>query len=118
MSIFALIGAFPQISIAESIDNMWCQAAEGFNERMVNQGFRREITLPFGWGEFDDSISHNISGSQVDSYDKKARNRWVLYTKESGQWKIFQGVIRINLKTNIEQSFVCEVKSGSKLIRH
>jgi len=74
--------------------------------------------MPFGWGGYDNSVSHNISGSHVQSYDKKTKNRWALYAKANGQWIIFQGVTRTNLKTGNPESFVCEVKSGSGFVRH
>ena len=102
----------------ETIDNMWCQKADGFGKGMESQGFKRDFTLSFGWGDYDTNVSHNISGSQVNSYDKKAKNRWALYTKPNGQWIIFQGVIRTNLSDGRSESFVCEVKSGSNLVRH
>jgi len=116
--IFAISFIIPQSSFAENIDNMWCQPANGFNERMTSQGFQRESTFYFGWGEYDESVSHNISGSDVDSYDKKAKNRRALYTSKNGAWKIFQGITRQNLNTKKTEHFVCEVKSGSKFTRH
>lgn len=102
----------------ETIDDMWCQKADGFGIRMESQGYKRELTLPFGWGGYDSSVSHNIQGSRVNSYDKKSKNRWALYTKPNGQWKLFQGVTRTNLNGGSTSSFVCEVKSGSGLVRH
>jgi hypothetical protein len=118
LSLATLLLLLSPLSFGETIDNMWCQKAAGFNERMQNQGFKRELTMPFGWGDYDNSVSHNISGSHVQSYDKNFRNRWALYTKGNGQWKIFQAVTRTNITTGAPESFVCEVKSGSGLVRH
>lgn len=102
----------------EIIDDMRCQKADGFEKRMASQGFKRELTLPYGWGDYDSSTSHNISGSQVSSYDKKSKNRWALFTEPNGQWKLFQGVIRTSLSNGNTESFVCEVKAGRGVVRH
>ena len=112
-----LASFFSQIH-AEEIDNMWCVKSDGFSEWMKNQGYSRELTLPFSWGEFDSSVSHNISGSSVNTYEMKSKNQWALYTKEDGSWKIFQAIERTNKNSKEVESFVCEVKSGSKFQRH
>ncbi|EJO2026797.1 hypothetical protein NRC85_005031 [Vibrio parahaemolyticus] len=105
-------------AFGETIDDMWCQKADGFGKRMQDQGYKRELSLPFGWGDYSSNVSHNISGSDVSSYDVKAKNQWALFTKKNGQWVVYQGVVRTNLSDRKTESFVCQVKSGNNLVRH
>ncbi|KJY74754.1 hypothetical protein [Vibrio nigripulchritudo] len=105
-------------AFAETIDDMRCQKAEGFGKRMLDQGYKRELSLPFGWGEHSSNVSHSISGSNVNSYDIKAKNQWALFTKKNGQWVVYQGVVRTNLGDGKTGAFVCQVKSGNNLVRH
>ena len=108
----------PCDGFGEYIDNMMCRGAKSFTSDMQKNGFRRELTLPFGWGEYEENVSHNIAGSHVSSYSKKARMRWALYTKKDGRWKLFQAVSRTDMGTGKTKSFLCEVKSGSDIQRH
>ncbi|MCZ4374311.1 hypothetical protein [Vibrio diazotrophicus] len=105
-------------AFSETIDGMWCQKADGFGKRMLDQGYKRELSLPFGWGEYSSNVSHSISGSDVNSYDIKAKNQWALFTKINGQWVVYQGVTRTHLRDGKTESFVCQVKSGNNLVRH
>ena len=110
----SLSGNVYSVSISVDSTDLYCQDAKGFGDRIKSEGFFRVRSLKFGWGEFNESTTHNISGSNVETYAVKSRNQWALYVAGDGRWKLFQGVARINLRTRSEGRYVCTVKSGSK----
>jgi len=111
----AVLLLFGSPARAIKIDDMYCRSAVGFSDRMEQQGYQRRTTMPFGFGGYDSTTSHNIRGGSVDTFKVEQRNRWVLYARDDGDWKLVQAVKRTDQSTGNTKHYICEVKSGHDL---